>query len=269
MNGKILTGAAAILAIIVLINILYKTFKILLPRKFSEQEISCVMQVMSVIATINSLLLAFVAVSVWDSYKAADISAMNEASAVALLARDLSYYGSEEALKARSSVKEYARCSIEKDWPLMANGSSSPQCLDVLEKTFNLISKIKPLSARDEVLLSSIWEKANDMSGARRERLQAARSVVPKSLWLVAIIGSVITVSMLFVIQKSKLAHALISTMSCAFALVFYFIIAMQKPYDGPDAIKPVGFHRVINNMEKWDSENINLIKADGGIRIR
>lgn len=261
MNYSIIFPIILIVFFVFIFNFLYIIFKKIYPKNFKEQEISYSIQAMSVIATVNSLLLAFMAISVWDSYKAADIAAMNEASAIALLGRDLAYYGKKEALAARSCAKDYAKCSIEKDWPLMSKGLSNRECLEMLEKTFDLISNINPKSAKEEVLLSNIWGKANEMSQARRERLQAARSSVPITLWFVAFAGTFLTISMLFVMPRNKFSHVLISIISAAFVLVFYFILAMEKPYAGPDAIKPLGFQRVILNMDNWDKNHNQYFK--------
>ena len=55
------------------------------------------MAVLTVIATIYALLLAFVAVSVWQSFGAAETAVVNEANSVGELARDLSIFDSAES----------------------------------------------------------------------------------------------------------------------------------------------------------------------------
>ena len=54
--------------------------------------------------TINSLLLAFSAVSVWEAFSSADGAVTQEANTVSALARDLAVYDSAESRHARQML---------------------------------------------------------------------------------------------------------------------------------------------------------------------
>ncbi|MDA8131235.1 MAG: DUF4239 domain-containing protein [Elusimicrobia bacterium] len=238
-------------------NLAYSLFRSIRRIPFGEAQVSFAMQSMGVVATINSLLLAFMAISVWETYKAADNSAMNEATAVALLGRNLAYYGGKSASAARDGVRAYADCVLKDEWGMMASGDSNPVCLAKLEDAFRLTARIEPRSGREEVLLGEIWARANEMSRCRRERLQAGRTTVPGTLWLVTAFGALISIALTFVMPPAVSTRIIIGLVAAAFGLVFHFIVVMQRPFSGPDAIRPVGFERVLRNMETWDRRSM------------
>ena len=81
-------------------------------RSFTDVETNVSMAVLTVIATIYALLLAFVAVSVWQSFGAAETAVVNEANSVGQLARDLSIFDSAESLEVASDLIPQSRRDV-------------------------------------------------------------------------------------------------------------------------------------------------------------
>jgi hypothetical protein len=68
-----------------------------------------------VVATINALLLAFVAVSVWEAFGEAEEAVVNEANVVGELARDLVAFDSVQARDARRLLRDYAASVVSEE----------------------------------------------------------------------------------------------------------------------------------------------------------
>jgi Protein of unknown function (DUF4239) len=83
------------------------------------------MAVLNVIATVYALLLAFVAVTVWQSFGAAETAVVNESNSVGELARALSLFDSPQARQARGTLREYADIVVTVEWSEMRQGRSS------------------------------------------------------------------------------------------------------------------------------------------------
>ena len=78
-------------------------------RSFTEAETNVSMAVLNVIATIFALLLAFVAVTVWQAFGAAETAVVNESNSVGELARALSLFDSPQARQARGTSPRVRR----------------------------------------------------------------------------------------------------------------------------------------------------------------
>jgi hypothetical protein len=249
--GLLVVGGTAVAA-----QLGHAVFKRLRPRAYDKDEIALAAQFVSVLATLNSLLLAFMAVSVWDSFKAADASALNEATAVAMLGRDLgSYTGTQApvAKVARGKLREYGRCVVDDEWPLLARGESNPKCLDTLNELFLDVAEIDPKTMRGQVVLGEIWARVNEISRYRRERLQSSRSSVPFVLWLAVLTGTVMTLGAAFLLPRTAFGRMMILMLSVGFGIVFFFIIDMDKPFTGADRVQPDALTRVLRNMDRFD----------------
>lgn len=250
-----LMGVVVVGGCVGVVLLAHRLFTWLCPREFSEQEVSGAMAMMGVAATVTSLLLAFAAISVWESASAADAGVMSEASDCAALARDLGAYGTPEALRARAAVRDYVQTVIQEEWPLLARGASSDKAWAQLDTIFRLAHKIEVRTPHESVFLGIMWSRINDIVKHRRDRLHASQSEVPGTLWLVVVAGSMLTFAFAFVLPRTRFSQALIAGLAATLGLVFYFIIAMQQPFAGEDGLTPEPLELTVRNMDRWDRD--------------
>src|SRR6266568_7214937 len=92
---------------------------------FAEGEKNLAIGLLGVVATVNSLLLAFSAISVWEAYGSADKAVHGEAVTIGALARNLAVFDSAEALKARDLLGDYVRTVVDDEWPVMRKAQRS------------------------------------------------------------------------------------------------------------------------------------------------
>src|SRR5205085_11714941 len=103
----------------------YFLFHRLLRVQFSDAHKGLAISILGIVATINSLLLAFSAVSVWQSFLDADAAVTSEANKIEALARDLAVFDSPKAREARLALRNYTQIVIDDEWPSMHHGQSS------------------------------------------------------------------------------------------------------------------------------------------------
>src|SRR5262245_27957737 len=78
----------------------YFSYHRLVRPSFSDEHKSVGMTILTVVATVSALLLAFLAVSVWESFGAAENAVVDEANTIGALARDLAIFDSPESQQA-------------------------------------------------------------------------------------------------------------------------------------------------------------------------
>ena len=224
-------------------------------RSFTDVETNVSMAVLTVIATIYALLLAFVAVSVWQSFGAAETAVVNEANSVGQLARDLSIFDSAESLEARRMLRKYADIVATVEWHDMERGQSNSEAWNAFDRMFHTIGELEPDTPRREALMPEIWATANDVLNERRTRLHTAEAAVPLTLWAVVLIGSALTMGTTVVLAPTRFHLWIIGLLATSIGLVFYLIAAMNRPFAGEQSINPAPFHLAIENMDRWDTE--------------
>ena len=206
-------------------------------------------------ATINSLLLAFSAVSVWESFGSAEEAVVNEANTVGALARDLAVFGSPEAAGARAMLRQYAEMVIADEWPTMQRGEADVKTWTLFDQTFRAIATLDVETTRHETLMYEIFQRTNELLKQRRTRLYTATSEVPGTLWAVVLIGTVLSMATTVVLPPTRFNLAMVGSLALSIGLVFYFIVAMDRSFAGKESISVAPFESAIENMDRWDRE--------------
>lgn len=222
---------------------------------FTEDNQSVAMTVLTVIATINSLLLALVALSVWESFGAAEEAVVQEANSVGELARDLAVFDSEQSRDARRMLRDYANMVVTMEWRDMRRGNASVDVWNAFDRMFLAVGQIEPDTPRRTVLLPEIWARTNELLKERRTRLHTAASQVPPTLWAVVLIGTALTIGSTFVLSPTRFHVLMIGMLAISIGLVFHLIVAMDRPFAGEDSISPQPFQSAVDNMQRWDTD--------------
>ncbi len=219
---------------------------------FTDAQVGAALAFLGVLATVTSLLLAFSAVSVWESFNTAESSVTAEANEAAQLARDLAVYG-PEAFPTREALRGYLRLAVDKEWPLLTRAESSAEAWNQLDEIFREAARIEPTSPRQEVLMGEIWARINALTRSRRDRMHASQASVPGTLWTVVLAGSVLTFAMTLVLPLSRFSVTLVACLAASMGLVFFFIVAMDHPFAGAEAVGSGPLQSTLANMQRWD----------------
>jgi hypothetical protein len=233
----------------------YLAFHRVCRTQFAEGEKNLAIALLAVVATVNSLLLAFSAISVWESHGAADKAVRGEAVTIGALARNLVVYESADALTARDLLRTYARTVVNDEWPAMRKGQRSDAAWVAFEQVFSAIGRLDPDTAHETALMPEIWELANELLKHRRERLYASEAEVPSTLWIVVVAGTLLTITTTYIFPRTAFNTTAVGVLSLSLGLVFFFIIAMNRPFAGRESISPHPIASALAKMDIWSEE--------------
>jgi hypothetical protein len=205
----------------------------------------------SVVGTIQSLVLAFSSVLVWQSYQSAEVAVDREAQVMLLLYRDVRAFGGPQADAARSAMRDYMKSVAVDEWQFMAKAQESERTEAVFADIFDRVSRLEPDTPRRQVLLSEIFARLNEVAHLREARLVSAGEGMPTSFWIVTLSGSLLVVLYCYLLPLTRLNRWLIAGLGASFGLVFFFIVGLEHPYSGDLAIGFEPFERVLSKMAR------------------
>jgi hypothetical protein len=219
----------------------------------SDDERALALTVLPIVATIQALLLAFSAVSAWESYLTAEQSVTEEANIVTGLARDLAVFDSQESIQARVVLKAYAQSVVDEEWPLLQGGAETEPAWDRFDAFVRALGAMSPDTPKRAALMPQIWSQADKIVTFRRARIFESQTAIPGTLWLVVMAGTIVTILLTFVLPPNRFNVAMIGALAFAIGLVFFFVIAMDRPYAGSQSLAPAPFTDAIQNIDRWD----------------
>jgi hypothetical protein len=248
--GVVITGTWIVIALAG-----YALFRRLVRHEFDADERALAVALLAVIATVNSLLLAFSAVSVWESFAAADEAVHGEANTITELSQDLAVFDSPESTTARELLRTYTRLVVSEEWAAMQAGRVDNAAWDAFNAMFRSVGALEPDTPRHSALMPEIWARTNELLKHRRERLYTSEAQVPNTLWLVVVVGTVMTICTIYVLPPTRFNTVVVASVAGAMGLVFFFVVAMDRPFAGNESISPAPFEGALFNMQQWDEQ--------------
>jgi Protein of unknown function (DUF4239) len=206
------------------------------------------------IFTAFSVLLAFVVLETFDQYNDARAAAESEAVAVIEQSRTADAFASEDRKELEALLACYARAVVHQEWPVMRDGAFS-ETVDhwvVGLRDASIEVDVKPKAEQDFFLK---WLDEGDLrTEGRQIRITEATRGVPGTMWVVLVLGAVLTVGWVL-FHADPRGHALVQAVLAgavtALAIGSILLVwALDHPYSGTGSIGPSRMEHAIETMK-------------------
>jgi hypothetical protein len=213
----------------------------------------------AVLGVSYAALLGLMLVAVWEQWDAAEALTTDEANELAGIFWWAHALPQPEGLHIQELVRSYAEVVVEEEWPLMAQGRSSPKAWATLDELRGTILGLKPPKGGaqqlgyDQARYSEMLVQLHDLGNARRERLLAARQGLPPILWVVLILGGVITVGFTYLFGlENTLGHLLmVAALALIISISLFTVAALDYPFNGDIRIHPAAYEQDLERFHE------------------
>jgi ABC-type multidrug transport system fused ATPase/permease subunit len=216
------------------------------------QEADLAIDLMQVTSTYIGILLAFAGVLAWQDFREADTAVENEAGVTSQLYRDLAAYG-PEMNRARGDLRAYVQSVIVDGWPLLREGKRSPVTETKLVAVFNDVAAVAPTNEREGAIYREAFSRLDELVSVRRQRLAASRAEIPPVLWIVALVGSILTIAYASAFVSSRYALLMIGGTSVTIGLLFLFLLSVDYPFRSRNGVSDQPFVELFGIFDKID----------------
>jgi len=206
------------------------------------------------VGVIYAVLLAFIAVAVWESFNKADEVASTEASLTGDLYRDIAALPLAVRKPIAEPLQQYVQTVIDEEWPVMGRGEQpGRKGWELLEQVHDRLGRIETANAVQVVVIQEMLSRLNSLYDARRDRLDAAvgDSLHP-AVWTVVMLGGLITIAFCWLLGFERGYLHIVSTglVGLSMGLIVFLIVSFDFPFRGDIQIGADGFETVKTNME-------------------
>jgi Protein of unknown function (DUF4239) len=199
------------------------------------------------------LALALIAVNVFETY--ADVSKIvsTEATSLAMLYRDISGYPEPVRSQLQKELRDYVVSVIEEDWPLQARGQVPGGGVERMSRFQNILVAFEPATEGQKLLHAEALRAYNNMTQARRMRLDAVLTHLPGVMWTVILLGAVISLSASFFFSVDDVRlHAILVTLLAIFiGLVIFMTLALDRPFVGDLGVSSDPYQLIYDHLMK------------------
>jgi hypothetical protein len=253
VTGLLIVAVAVVVAVggLVLVQRLVPT-----QRRMQHNDVAGF--IYAVLGVSYAVLLGLVLIAVWEKWDAADTLTADEANELAGLFYWAHALPQPEGRHIQELVRSYDRVVVEEEWPLMAQGRSSPKAWDTLDELRGAILGLQPPKGAkhmgyDQMRYSEMLEQLHDLGNARRERLLAAEQGLPPILWVVLILGGVITVGFtyLFGLENTLVHLIMVAALALIVSMSLFTVAALDYPFKGDIRIHPSAYEHDLERFRE------------------
>jgi hypothetical protein len=228
------------------------TQKIIVPiLKIEEKSNDLLSYFLSAMGVFYGITIGLIAVGAWERFNTVDELATNEASVIAALYRDVSFYPqpTQQALKA--NIKEYTRYVIEDAWPLQQKGVVPVDGSQRINNIHSTLYSFEPATNSQQAMHAEAMARFNELVVVRRSRLANVVKGLPSTLWLIIFAGGFLNILLccFFIDENNRLHTALIGLLGALIGSSVFLIAAMDYPYRGEFSVKPEPFIQIYKSL--------------------
>jgi hypothetical protein len=224
----------------------------LVPPDRREEHNNVAGFIYAVLGVAYAVLLAFMLIAVWQDYNTAQTTAESEANELAGVYFLASQLPEPQRTRLQDLARRYARVVVEEEeWPMMERGQTSPRADSLLRQLRLELLQFDPRTRGEQVLYERGLTDLHNAIDARRSRLLEVREGIPHLLWIVLVIGGVITVSFTYLFGlKSNVAHALmVAALTLLVCGILFTIGEFNYAFSGVVEIRPDAFREVLHSF--------------------
>ena len=205
----------------------------------------------AVLGIAYAVLLGLVVVAAWEQFQTARNTAEREADELA----EIFWLGHRlppaEGHRLQELSRSYARVVVDEEWPMLARGESSPRAWDLIDEIRLTVQDLNPDTDAEQVLYDQGLERVHDLADARRDRLVEAREGIPNILWVVLVVGAIVTVGFtyLFGLDDTTTHTLMVALLALVIGLVLFTIGSLEYPFSGDARLGPESFELVLKRF--------------------
>jgi Protein of unknown function (DUF4239) len=204
-----------------------------------EQDTKMVGLSYALCGSIYAVLLAFVAVGTYETMDRSVAIASDEANALASLTFDSAGLSPEVTIRMRGDVDNYIDLVTKKEWPSQRAFSMEARNYDEgwaqVQRISLDLASFEPATPGQAAVKAEMEHVINELCGARRARLLAAKVHLPDVVWQMLILGlGLVTVYLYLFGPHSYQIHIAVTALTMlSIGLVFTLVIALDYPFRG------------------------------------
>ena len=219
---------------------------------YSEGINDAVSGTVQAIGVFYGITVGLIAVGVWNTNSTAADLVSREASAIAMLFRDVSGYPSPVREELRAGLREYTFFIINEAWPAQQKGKEVERGRTLMDDFQAKLYSFSPSNPSQVALHTETLRAYNNLLDYRRLRIVAVNnSGLSGTMWAVIWMGAAISIGVAYFykIGDPKLHVVLVVLMSGFLAVVLFMITINDKPFYGTVGISSDPYKIILERL--------------------
>jgi hypothetical protein len=225
-------------------------------RRFARSN-EAVSTFSQVVGTVYAVIMAFMLYTVWTGYQTAAANADREAQSMVNLYQLAGQLPEPDRTLIRKVASAYVHLVVNDEWNRMPTGHMSRVAYALLNHLWSSSTAVEAATVSDRVLFDHVLTELSNLSEARRQRLLTLRRRLASILWVVLVVGGILTVSSLclFNAERVGLLGFKVAGTSALIGLMLFAIYQLDAPFGGDIRVPPDSFQLAASAFDRMEEE--------------
>lgn len=187
----------------------------------------------AVVGVVYAVLLAFLAIAVWERFETADLRTYDEANQLSVVYRTADVF--PQSRHIRANLKRYVDLVIHDEWPKMNDGGESSEANAILETVGYEARRLQAKTPTQQAVLSELLTNLHSVMVDRDYRISESATGINEFLWTILFFGAAATLlfSYLFAFRRRSAQITMTGLLALSLALVLYLVAVLDFPFRG------------------------------------
>jgi Protein of unknown function (DUF4239) len=202
----------------------------------------------SVLGSTYAVILGFMLYAVWTNFEVATANAEAEANCLVNVVRSSRGLQGSQGEQIRGLARKYVHIMLTEEWPAMDRGEVNPTSHPIIEELWKTVTSTQAHSGIEQASLDHTFTELARMTEYRRLRQLQVDSFLPEILWLVLIVGAVVTIgsACLFGTVDLRLHLIQVTMLALVISSILVAIADINRPFQGAVHVDAAGFERAL-----------------------
>jgi len=224
-----------------------------IPLSIRRKDNTILGTVSSIISLIYGVLAGLMALYLINNISYTTDAVQREASAIANIHRDSQWLKEPAHSNIKKQIRNYLVHVIQVEWPLMENGQEiNNEGEKIIEEMDKGLRTDQVIGGNQSLILQEMLQEIKTLYNAREQRIQMSYESLNIEIWLVILIGTILTIAINFLFGMNIYLHVAVV---CAVALMtssmLFLLLALDRPFQGEFVIEPSAFRSILVLMDK------------------
>jgi hypothetical protein len=190
---------------------------------------------MSSFGLFYGILLALIAVSVYENFQRVNSISLDEVSTIATLFRNFGAYPGALGDELQQRLQEYTMNVVTVDWPLQESGVEPTMGDASIDAMQAVLFGYEPGTLAEQTVHNQTLALFDRFVDVRRDRIDETELALPGLLWAVVGVGAFLNALMISLVEsKSRRIHLIMSGIIAIFvAMLIFTTVTIDHPYSG------------------------------------
>ncbi len=229
----------------------------LVRRKYSAEVLKENHEVAAIIFNAFGLfygvLLAFVVFVTWNGYDEATKNLQLESNEVADVFHLTTVFPNPSGEMMRQTLQDYVSSVYNDELKRMSQGEISLHSNQAMLKLITTFYQLDEKAVPNREIYAEALKRLNNLAEYRRLRIFAGNDTVPPVIWLVLLVGSVISISYtyFFGMKNIRAQYLIAASLTVTITMILFLIYVLDHPFTGTSRVSSEPLKQVMQILQK------------------